>query len=331
MALTNSQYDEIMRNYEQMRLANRDKLLLRYEEVYDKIPELKELEHSISALSLENARKLLSGTENNLIHYKEQLHQLSAKRISLLKANGYPDNYLETIYTCSDCQDTGYINNHKCRCFKKAVITLLYTQSNLQEILEKENFDTFSFDYYSANHIDRLTGRSSLDMMKGAVHTCRNFIDTFSAEFKNLIILGNTGVGKTFLSNCIAKELMDRIYSVIYLTATDFFEICRKSSFSRDYQAERINPYLTSCDLLIIDDLGTELSNSLTNSQLFVYLNERILMQKSTLISTNLSLEQIKSTYSERVYSRITSNYEILRLVGDDIRIQKKLMNREAN
>lgn len=330
MALTNSQHNQIMRAYEQIQLLNRDKLLRRYDKVYKKVPEIQALEQSISAISLDNAKRLLFG-EDNLDSYKEELHKLVKRRTDLLEVNGFPANYLEEIYTCPDCRDTGYTDNKKCHCFKKAVIDLLYAQSDLQERLQRENFDNFSFDYYSTNFIDRTSNRSSLDLAKSTVNACQQFINNFSSEFQNLLIRGNTGVGKTFLSNCIAKELMDRAYSVIYLTASDFFEECTKSAFSKDYCANQLNSYFIDCDLLIIDDLGTELTNSLTNSQLFVYLNERILKQKSTIISTNLSLDQIKSTYSERVSSRITSNYKILGLAGDDIRIQKKLMNREAD
>jgi len=320
-----------MREYEQIRLANRDKLLRRYDEVYEKIPGLRTLDQSISTLSIESARNVLSGEDESLDNYKKQLHELTSKRAGMLESYGFADDYLEPVYTCEDCQDTGYNRNKKCHCFKKATIDLLYTQSNLQNILNRENFDTFSFDYYSANFIDKSTGSSSLNLAKGAVKACHQFIDEFSTQFQNLLILGNTGVGKTFLSNCIARELMEKTYSVIYLTASDFFEICKKATFSRNYDTDSINPYLIECDLLIIDDLGTELNNSLTNSQFFIYLNDRILKRRSTLISTNLSLEDIKTIYSERVFSRITSNYKILPLAGDDIRIQKKLMNREEN
>jgi len=320
-----------MRAYEQRQFANRDKLLKRYDKVYAKVPELQELEQSISRISVENARRILSGTESSLDDYKKELHRLSARRISLLEKNGFPADYLEPAYTCPDCQDTGYTGNQKCHCFKKATVELLYTQSNLKQRLVRENFDNFSFSFYSANHIDKSSNRSALDIAKDAVQICHQFIDSFSSEFQNLMIIGNTGVGKTYLSNCIAKELMDRTHSVIYLTASEFFEVCAKSSFSRNYDSDKVNPYLIDCDLLIIDDLGTELSNSFTNAQLFVYLNERILRHKSTLISTNLSLDEMSSLYSERVSSRIFSNYEILRLIGDDIRMQKKYLNREAD
>ena len=164
--------------------------------------------------------------------------------------------------------------------------------------------------------------------MEIALKSCHEFVDTFGEEFRNLLLYGDTGVGKTFLSHCIAKELLEHSFSVIYFTAAQLFDIFARSTFRREEEAGVDCQHIYSCDLLIIDDLGTEMSNSFTNSQLFICLNERILRKKPTLISTNLSLEDLKNIYSERIFSRITSSYTVLRLTGDDIRIQKKLMNR---
>ena len=211
---------------------------------------------------------------------------------------------------------------------KKAIIELLYNDSNLKGILEQENFRTFSLDYYSKSHIDPLTGRSARDAIETALRVCHHFIDTFSSEFHNILLYGDTGVGKTFLTHCIAKELMDYSYSVIYFSAAGLFDFLAKNTFGkRDEIDEDALSHICSCDLLIIDDLGTELANSFTVSQLFVILNERILRKEATIISTNLSLEDIKAIYSERIFSRISSSYSMLRLTGDDIRIQKKLLN----
>lgn len=330
MGLTNSQYDAIMRSYEQRQLHNKDVLFARYEEVYRKIPALKEIDESISSLGVRQARKLLNGDENAVASFRKERLSLSARKEQLLAEHGFPKNYLEPVYHCPDCQDTGYIGNEKCHCFKTAVIHLLYTQSNLQEILEKENFDTFSLSYYSQNYIDPKTGRSSYELMQDALASCHEFVDTFSETFRNLFLYGSTGVGKTFLSHCMARELINKSYSVIYFTAFELFDIIARSKFDKDEAAALMYEHIFDCDLLIIDDLGTELTNTFTSSQLFLCLNERLLKRKSTIISTNLTLESLVELYSERTFSRITSNYTMLRLTGDDIRIQKKLMNREA-
>ena len=329
MALSNSQYDAILRTYEQKQRNNRDLLDKRRQTVYNQIPELENLHNSLSLLGVKQARKLLNGDEHALQELKEERKKLTDRKAMLLTSAGYPADYLEPIYDCADCKDTGYIGNQKCHCFQKAIIDLLYTQSNLKNVLAKENFSTFSFAYYSENHVDPVTGRSSLETMQNAHRTALEFVDTFSDEFRNLFLYGDTGVGKTFLSNCIAKELIDRAFSVIYFTAYDFFDTLAKSKFEKDDTAEMMSEHIFDCDLLIIDDLGTELPNSFTVSQLFLCLNERLLRRKSTVISTNLSLESIVDIYSERTFSRITSNYTMLKLTGDDIRIKMKLMNRE--
>lgn len=328
MALTNAQYDQLMRMYELRQLDNEHKLRERYETAYRLVPELEELDGKISSLSVSEARHLLEGDESALAHLKEELSVLFAQKKSLLLSAGLPQDYLELHYTCPDCRDTGYIGTNKCHCFQKAVVDLLYSQSNLKEILKLENFSTFCLDFYSANHIDPLTGRSSLEASRTALKTCHEFVDTFFEDFRNILLYGDTGVGKTFLTHCIAKELMDKSCSVIYFSASSLFDYLAENTFGkRDSESSDAFSHIYNCDLLIIDDLGTEFTNSFISSQLFICLNERILRKKSTVISTNLTLDDINTVYSERIFSRISSNFTILRLTGDDIRIQKKLLN----
>ena len=257
------------------------------------------------------------------------LNLLFEEKKLLLTQAGYRADYLELSYTCPDCKDTGYIGKEKCHCFKKAIIDYMYTQSNLQEILQKENFNTFSMDYYSDSHIDPLTGRSSREAIQTAVRACQEFTQNFAKDGGNLLLYGDTGVGKTFLTHCVAKELLDQTFSVIYFTASQLFDIFAKKQFEKDEDAARDYEHIYDCDLLLIDDLGTEFANGFTISQMFVCLNERLLRGKSTMISTNLSLDDLNNMYSERVFSRITSAYTVLRITGDDIRIQKKLMGRK--
>ena len=329
MILNNSQYDAIMRTYEQKQLHNHKELEKRYAAAYEKLPELKELHETISSLSIGQARKLLDGDENALAKLKVQIKELSEEAEALLMAGGFSSDYLEPHYECNDCKDTGYIGNDKCHCFQSMIIDMLYEQSNLKHILQKENFDTFSFSYYSPNYIDAETGHSSLATIQDAYEEARKFVDTFGKEFRNLFFYGDPGVGKSFLSNCIAKELIDQSNSVIYLSSFQLFDTLARGKFDKNEQSAKINKHLLNCDLLIIDDLGTELVNSFTVAQLFLCLNERLLNRKATIISTNLSLDALVEIYSERIFSRITSNYTMLKLTGDDIRIKKKLMNME--
>ncbi|MEF9945209.1 MAG: ATP-binding protein [Lachnospiraceae bacterium] len=326
MALKNAQYDVIMRAYEEKQLRSRDRQDRCYQQAYTTLPRLLEIDRSISRLSVEQGRKLLDGDKLALVSLKKDLLTLSEERTALLLSAGYPKDFLEPHFDCAHCQDTGYVNGEKCPCFKRAVIDLLYAQSNLKNILERENFDTFSLDYYSKNYIDKKTGRSSYDAAQAALLICHDFVDQFAQGSSNLFLYGDTGVGKTFLANSIAKSLMDASYSVIYFTAFELFDVFAKSKFEKDQAAAAMDSYIFDCDLLIIDDLGTELSNSFTTSQLFLCLNERLLREKATLISTNLALDALVDIYSERTFSRITSNYTMVKLTGDDIRIKKKLM-----
>ena len=252
---------------------------------------------------------------------KKKIEALSKEKASLLRENGYPEDYLSMRYTCPDCKDTGYIGSSKCHCLKNSIIEILYEQSNIKEVLERENFSSFSFKYFDNTVKDSATGLTALENMHEVVKTCRDYIDNFDSEYKSLYLYGATGVGKTFLTNCIAKELIDSSYSVIYVSSIRLFEILANSTFKRDMSASSADlaENLLDCDLLIIDDLGTELINSFTASSLFNCINERHLRRKSVIISTNLSLAELRANYSERVFSRIMSNYTLLKIYGDDL------------
>jgi DNA replication protein DnaC len=255
----------------------------------------------------------------------EELASKSERRSALLTDAGFPADYLDPIYTCPDCHDTGYCDGRKCHCFRQAIINTVYAQSNIRSILERENFDNFSYDYYPADEINSTTGLSALMTAQNAVRDCRLFIDDFDNKPKNLFFYGKTGVGKTFLSNCVARELLDSGYSVIYFTAFQLFDILSKGVFEKDSDAIDTHRNIFDCDLLVIDDLGTELSNAFTTSQLFLCVNERLLRGKSTIISTNLGLNQIVEVYSERTFSRICDAYTLIHLFSKiDIRIQKR-------
>lgn len=326
MGLKASQYQAIMRDYEQRQLRSHDILTKHYKEVYTKLPEFKSLDDSISNLSVKYGRKLLGGDDKAVDSLKNELSLLRSAKKKLLKSGGFPGDYLEPVYDCIDCKDTGYIDNKKCHCFKKAVIDLLYEQSNLKQVLKLENFPAFKLDYYSNNYIDNKTGRSSKQVIQDALKVCHHFADTFGKEFHNLFLYGDVGVGKTFLSNCIAKELMDKEFSVLYFSSSKFFSVLAKNTFDKNnIDAQNMYDYIFDCDLLIIDDLGTEFTNTFVASQFFTCINERLLSRKSTIISTNLSLDTLADLYTERSFSRITSSYTMLKLIGDDIRIKKKL------
>lgn len=317
MSLTNSQYDAIMRSYEEKQRAVRRRVEHNTETVYQQIPAYEELDRQVASISIEQGRKLLGGNENALPELKQHLKELSGKKKALLRAYGFSEDFLSPVYECDKCRDTGYIGNQKCSCFRAEEINLIYEQSHIKNLLMTENFHALSYDYYAGEDLEKFTK---------AVQICQNFVKNFNKDYRNLFFYGTVGTGKSFLSCCIAKELIDQGNLVIYFSASQLFDILSKSTFDRDSTeaASGISDDICDCDLLIIDDLGTELTNSFVSSQLFSCLNNRHLRKKATIITTNLSLGELRDRYSDRIFSRITSNYDICKLTGRDIRMQKK-------
>lgn len=329
MGLSTSQYDALMREYDRTRLMHKRELDERTIEIYNKIPRIKDINDSISSISVAGAKRMLLDSSEDAAaikrEIKDKIEALSAEKASILRSNGYPEDYLAMRYTCDACKDTGYVGQKKCHCLSSSIIEILYQQSNIKDVLTRENFDTFSFAHYDNTTKDAATGMTALENMHEVVKTCRTYIDEFVNEYRNLYLYGATGVGKTFLTNCIAKELIDSSHSVIYMSAIRLFEILAGNTFKRGNETSSANDLaanLLDCDLLIIDDLGTELVNSFTASALFNCINERHLRQKSVVISTNLSLAELRANYSERVFSRITSNYTLLKIYGEDLRMK---------
>lgn len=316
MPLTNTQYDRIFRQYEEQQRLNRLETEKRHAAVYERIPQFSELEDTAASLSVAQGKKLLSGDADALDALRNDLAKLKEQKKQLLLDSGFPADYLDPVFSCPDCQDTGYINREKCHCFRQAEIALLYEQSGIQDLLKQNNFELLSYEYYTGD---------ALALFQNAVNTCHSFVKNFNSDYHNLFFYGTVGTGKSFLSCCVAKELMDQGCSVIYFGATGLFDLLSDATFHTKNRDERQNAYadLYQCDLLIIDDLGTELTNQFTSSQLFSLLNERHLGKKSTLISTNLTLAQLRDRYSDRIFSRITSNFYVCRLAGEDIRMYK--------
>ena len=325
MGISNTQYRDIMFQYDQTRMNNQRILDKRYETLFAEIPELEQIQHDIMDLSLTQARKELFQTEpdpKSEAEYSAKREALLSRKKALLLHHGYPEDYLQSIYTCPDCKDTGYQNNEPCHCLKNAEIKALYESSNLMDILNHENFDTFDDSYYDDTIVNEnlsLTARQNIRKVKTV---CLDYIKHFDDSYDNLIFYGSTGVGKTFLTHCIAKKLLDTSHTVLYLTSLQLFDILERNKFRHEdisTSNEQI-AYMLQSDLLIIDDLGAELVNGFTSSQLYYFIEERHINHKSTIISTNLSFQELRDRYSERIFSRFIGFYHFFLIIGDDIR-----------
>ncbi len=326
MALSNSQYQAIMRIYNQRQIQNKREQDDRIREVFAKVPQVEALTDEITAAMAQAGRHMVMGDPDGAAALKREAAMLKEQKMMYMKRNGYPEDYMDMHYRCRDCRDTGYQDGKKCHCFKRMEIEILYDQSNIRDVLARENFDTLSMEYYDREKIDEKTGMTVLEYMTMVIEECKEYVRNFGEEKGSILFTGSTGCGKTFLSNCIARELIQRGFSVVYLTATDMFDILSDSRFGNrdEEEAKDRAAYILDCDLLIIDDLGTELINTFTASQLFYCVNERLNRKKGTIISTNLALNRMQDEFTERVTSRIMSQYRIFPLLGDDLRFVRR-------
>lgn len=324
----------LLMEYEKKRMRAIYDAEQRKAELYQKEPSLQKIEDELSKEAISISKKMLVLKDASLL---EQLNQkialLKQKKLSLLASLGKDESYLKPYYECSDCNDTGYLTNSyestMCHCLKQKLFNLEYNKSNIAN-LQKENFEHFSFDVYSdvANEEKyhcKLSPRKNMEFIYQLVHT---FIDEFDdASQKNLLFTGNTGLGKSFLSSCIANELLKKGKTVLYQTAPVMLDTIMDYRFGKANTSKDIYDNLLNVDLLIIDDLGTECINNMKFSELFNIINTRLLNSKKTtktIISTNLSLDNLFATYDERIVSRLVGNYNICYFFGDDIRFKQK-------
>ncbi len=308
-------YKEIMIGYERQLAQDKRAQRKRIQEVHGRVPRYKELEDLTADLSARAAIMAASGRKEEAVPILHELNRIYDEKKKVLIDAGIPDGYLSLKYECPDCRDTGYINNKKCHCLMKKIVEHYYQNSGLYEKLKSENFDNFSFDHYEGE--DR-------DNIQQIYDAAWSFVETFADSYRNMLFYGSVGCGKSFMSNCIAKELMDRGIAVTYVSAMRLFDMLSAHVFGRQQASSAEFGMLFTCPLLIIDDLGTEIGSSAVSSELFEVLNERDLKSLSTIISTNYSMAELKDKYSDRSFSRILGNYEIYRFSGDDIRLKKR-------
>lgn len=325
-----SKIREILISYQKKRDKAESDLELRKNDVYSQIPEFKKLDDEISKVGLQLAKLVLqnpSNKENIILESKKKMDELKSQKKELLTKYKVPNGYLEIQHDCNVCKDKGFLDNgHKCNCLKQEIINEAYKMSNISRMLEKENFTTLDTSIFSSEK-DPESNISPQQNMLQIVSICESFILDFDKDNgENLLFYGDTGLGKTFMCNCIAKSLLDKGHLVIYQTAFKMFEIIEDYKFKNagSHISKENYENLFDCDLLIIDDLGTELTNSFTNSELFNILNTRLLSGKKTIISTNLSPMQLGSNYAQRIFSRIFDRFKMVKFIGKDLRWESK-------
>lgn len=328
--MNNEIFEVILNEYEKERDKNKKERDLRVERVYSHVPEIKEIDKKISQVGSDSLRAILANPDDKTI--KEDMRKkfdiLSQKRKALIKKYSIPEDFDKIRYKCSLCKDTGYIENKgRCTCFRQKVINNLYKQSNMSELLSKQNFENFDLSYYDKKIIQGLK-YSPYDNMKNIRNHCMKFVENFENTNKNLIFYGGTGLGKTFMSSCIAKALMDRGKTVLYLRASQFFRMCDDERFGR--LTDGMDD-VYKADLLIIDDLGTETEMRSNNSYLLEFLNERLISGRKIIINTNLNFEMLEKRYSKRFSSRLLENFDMMYFYGEDIRRKKLFKKQKKN
>ncbi len=317
---------EILLDYQKKRDIAEENALLRKKEIYELIPKLKDIDKEITSINLKIGRSILFDNKNKDILLKEcelMTNKLKQTKQDLLLSFGKDENYLDIKYECNLCRDTGYIqNSHKCNCFKQILINKAYNTSNLSSSFQKYDFNNSKLSIFSSEIIPK-ENISPRDNYINIYAECQSFCDKFNTDDDtNLILYGPTGTGKTFISSCIAKRLLDEGYTVLYQTAFQMFETVEEQKFNKEktYINKEAYNSIFDCDLLIIDDLGTEFNNSFTNSEFFNILNTRLLNNKKIIISTNLTPMLLGDMYTQRIFSRIFERFKMIKFIGNDLR-----------
>lgn len=324
---------DLLKDYDKKRTKSIEEADNRKKALYAELPRLQEIESELNKYAIETAKSILvSNKKEYLNNLQEKIKVLQEERKSILKEEHKDLSFFEPKYECSVCMDTGYIlkdgQTIMCSCLKQKLLNIEYNKSNISN-LDKENFKKFNVNLYS-DEIDEnkynadISPRENIKIIgKAAKKFIKNFDDP---NEKNLLFSGGTGLGKTFLSNCIVAELLAQGKTVLYQTAPVMLDNLINELFDKS-STNTFSKNLLSAELLVIDDLGTETMNSMKFTELYKIINTRLLNQNGritkTIISTNLDLQGLFNTYDERIVSRFIGNYNIFRFFGDDIRFKK--------
>ena len=317
MALTAEQFHEIQEILSERRFRAEKEALEKQREVLEKVSGYADLDEKLRTLSISAMEKAQEGDVEAIRALRPAIQKIREEKRVLLEKAGFSPEDLEAHYSCTLCRDSGIFEGKKCRCFMKLQGEILYKQSKMGEILERENFSRFQLERFDNTERKAQTGNKTVrEYMKDIRDYFYGYCQNYPENQGNFIFTGGTGTGKTFFLHCIAKALLDRGVSVLYFTAEGLF-----NHFSRLMREGIEDEFVEEVDVLLLDDLGTEFSNSFTASRFFNLLNQRILTRKTMMISTNLNFKDLRELYSDRVVSRMMSDYEIIPLYGRDLRL----------
>jgi DNA replication protein DnaC len=308
----------VNKEYEEKRAKNSAIQRARLREVYEACPEIEQIDNELSKTGLKIfavATKGKDALDSELAIVRKENEELLARRAFLLVKHGFTRDYTDPIYDCADCCDTGYIDAKMCPCYKHALTIKSYESSGIANLLKKQSFESFSLDMYPENA--RPAIKKNYDKLK-------KYVDNFENDKTNFLLVGDTGLGKTHLSTSVAKELVDRGYFVVYEIAQNIF-----ADFESDYfrdrfsDTEMLSERYLECELLIIDDLGTEIVTNRSLSYLYNIINTRLNKNLPIIINTNLSGKDIEKLYNERIVSRLFGEFYIVKFEGLDVRKTK--------
>ncbi len=295
----------------------------RFDEIEKKLPELEEIRQKLSRTGLEISKVFLYGgdKQERMDALMQKNLELQERKKKILTQNGYDEDALSVQYICPVCGDTGFVKNRLCRCHRELLKDI--ERENIAKIapIDACTFENFNVDYYPREALEN--GVSPREKAKKIKDSCRRYASNFAVGSPNLLLMGGTGLGKTHLSLAIANTVINKGYSVIYGTAQNILNDLQNENFGRTDNIRYYERAVLNCDLLIIDDLGTEFKNSYSVACLYNIINSRLCARLSTIISTNFSFDEIDEKYDQRITSRITGEYSTLVLEGRDIRYMK--------
>jgi len=338
----NPNWSELKREFQQRREAAEEARDKRKRDIYHLIPEIEFLDRKIAETGIAFNRELirLNPDPEAIREFENKINAMIGRKKKLLTDNGYPENYMEIEYSCKDCNDTGFLKDSEgkpgvipCHCYRQLLVERFYDISNLNSD-GQTGFEFFNEQYYPDVIAPDTYGieESPRSMALKIKSICLDFINNFEkADCPNLFLTGSTGVGKTFLSKSIALEILKKGHTVLYLPAPALFDIVYRSKyrFNNEEIPDDAYRFILDAELLIIDDLGTESPSAAKYTELLTLLNYRSAENTKspckTIISTNMNPKDLHKTYSERISSRILGEFDILRLVGDDIRFIKSI------